>query len=170
MRAAWSGQGSSSSASRTRASLKCSWWGALLHLTYDLTIAAAEAIAAESAGLTFCYVSGEGTDSTERGRVMWARVKGKTENQLQRMPFKAYMFRPGYIHPLKGVRSKTLIYRALAPVARVLYPLLRRVGARHVTTSVNVGGAMINVGVTGYAKHILENPDIDLLAAGQAAR
>jgi len=143
---------------------------AYYHLTYDLTIAAAEAIAAVNSGLTFCYVSGEGTDSSEHGRVMWARVKGKTENQLLRMPFKAYMFRPGYIHPLKGVRSKTLMYRVLSPPFRVLFPLLKRVAARHVTTSVNVGRAMINVAATGYVKPVLENPDIDLVAAGQAAR
>ena len=143
---------------------------AYYHLTYDLTIAAAEAIAAVNSGLTFCYVSGEGTDSSEHGRVMWARVKGKTENQLLRMPFKAYMFRPGYIHPLKGVRSKTAMYRAAAAVFRVLYPLLRIVAARYVTTSVNVGRAMINVAATGYAKPVLENPDIDLVAVGQGAR
>ncbi len=84
------------------------------HLTYDLTLAAATALASASVGpLTFCYVSGEGTDSTERGRTMWARVKGKTENALLRLPFKAaFMFRPGYIQPLRGLRSKTRWYQA----------------------------------------------------------
>jgi nucleoside-diphosphate-sugar epimerase len=87
-------------------------------LTYDLTLAAATAIASvTSRRLTFCYVSGEGTDSTERGRVAWARI-GKTENALLRLPFKAaFMFRPGYIQPLKGIRSKTRWYQALYNVA-----------------------------------------------------
>jgi len=85
------------------------------HLTYDLTLAAATALASVTAGrLTFCYVSGEGTDSTERGRTIWARVKGKTENALLGLPFKAaFMFRPGYIQPLRGLRSKTRWYQAL---------------------------------------------------------
>ena len=75
------------------------------HLTYDLTLAAATAMASVTAGrLTFCYVSGEGTDGTERGRTMWARIKGKTENALLRLPFKAaFLFRPGYIQPLRGI-------------------------------------------------------------------
>ncbi|HKC58167.1 MAG TPA: hypothetical protein VKC35_18675, partial [Vicinamibacterales bacterium] len=92
------------------------------HLTYDLTMAAARAIAAVNANMTFCYVSGVGTDSTEGGRTMWARVKGKTENAILALPFKAaFMFRPGFIQPVKGVRSKTGWYQAaydvLAPVS-----------------------------------------------------
>jgi uncharacterized protein YbjT (DUF2867 family) len=97
------------------------------HLTYDLTLAAATALASASAGrLTFCYVSGEGTDSTERGRTMWARVKGKTENALLRLPFKAaFMFRPGYIQPLRHIRSKTRWYQALYDMLGPFYPILR---------------------------------------------
>ncbi len=133
-------------------------------LTYELTLAAASALAELNPDLTFCYVSGEGTDSTERGRFMWARVKGKTENHLLRLPIKAYMFRPGYIQPLKGVRSKTMLYQALYNVLRPLYPLLRRLLPSHVTTTVNVGRAMIRVAASGYSKRVLANSDINMLA------
>lgn len=134
-------------------------------LTYELTMAAAEALVAVNPGITFCYVSGEGTDSTERGRFMWARVKGKTENHLLRLPFKAFMFRPGYIHPLKGVRSKTRLYQTFIHLFGLLYPVLRRLAPRHVTTTENVGRAMIAVAAAGYSRRVLENSDINLLAA-----
>ena len=98
-------------------------------------------------------------------RFMWARVKGKTENHLLRMPFKAYMFRPGFIQPLKGVRSKTRLYQAVYNVLGPLYPLLKRLLPNHVTTTENVGRAMIQVAASGYSKHVLENPDINVLAA-----
>ena len=133
-------------------------------VTYELTIAAAEALAAANPQLTFCYVSGEGTDGTERGRLMWARVKGKTENQLLRMPFRAYAFRPGYIQPFKGVRSKTRLYQAFYDALGWLYPVLRRLLPRHVTTTENMGRAMIRVAAEGYGKRVLENPDINALA------
>jgi uncharacterized protein YbjT (DUF2867 family) len=138
---------------------------AYTRVTYDLTLAAAEALLALNPALTFCYVSGEGTDSTERGRFMWARVKGRTENHLLKMRFKAYAFRPGFIQPLKGVRSKTRLYQAVYAVAGPLFPLLRRLFPRHVTTTENVGRAMIRVAVDGYARRVLENPDINALAA-----
>jgi len=136
------------------------------HLTYDLTVAAATALASASAGrLTFCYVSGDGTDSTERGRTMWARVKGKTENALLRLPFKAaFMFRPGYIQPLRGIRSKTRWYQALYDVLGPFYPLLRRLFPKYVTTTVNIGRAMIHVAATGGSKQILSSADINQLA------
>ena len=114
-------------------------------LTHDLTLTAARAIAAQSPDLTFCYVSGEGTDDTERGRMMWARVKGKTENALLALFARAYMFRPGYIHPMKGVRSPRRLYRAFHAVAVPLWPLLRRVMGAHSTTTENVGLAMLRV-------------------------
>jgi uncharacterized protein YbjT (DUF2867 family) len=133
-------------------------------LTYDLTIAAATALAELNPGMTFCYVSGEGTDSTERGRSMWARVKGMTENHLLRMSLDAYMFRPGFIQPRKGVRSKTSWYQAFYTVLGPFYPLLRRLAPKHVTTTENVGRAMIQVAASGYAKRVLENPDINALA------
>jgi uncharacterized protein YbjT (DUF2867 family) len=135
-------------------------------LTYDLTLAAAAVIASATAGrLTFCYVSGEGTDSTERGRVAWARTKGQTENALLRLPFKAaYMFRPGYIQPLRGIRSKTRWYQALYDVIGPLYPALRRVLPRYVTTTTSIGRAMIQVAAAGYSKPILSSDDINRLA------
>ena len=136
------------------------------HLTYDLTLAAATALASASAGrLTFCYVSGEGTDSTEHGGTMWARVKGKTENALLRLPFKAaFMFRPGYIQPLRGIRSKTRWYQVFYDVTRPLYPILRWLFPRYVTTTVNIGRAMIHVAATGGSKQILSSVDINQLA------
>ena len=136
------------------------------HLTYDLTLAAATALAAASAGrLTFCYVSGEGTDSTEHGRTMWARVKGTTENALLRLPFKAaFMFRPGYIQPLRGIRSKTRWYQALYDLMGPFYPILRRLFPRYVTTTVNIGRAMIHVAATGCSKQVLSSGDINQLS------
>lgn len=135
------------------------------HLTYDLTLAAASAIAAATTRLTFCYVSGVGTDSTERGRSMWARVKGKTENALLAMPFKAaFMFRPGYIQPLDGLRSKTRLYQAVYTTIGPLYPLLRRVAPRYVTTTANLGRALIHVAAVGYPKRILHSEDINAVA------
>ena len=136
------------------------------HLTYDLALAAGTALASASAGrLTFCYVSGEGTDSTERGRTMWARVKGKTENALLRLPFKAaFMFRPGYIQPLRGIRSKTRWYQALYDLTGPLYPILRRLFPGYVTATVNIGRAMIHVAAMGCSKQILSSADINQLA------
>ena len=134
-------------------------------LTTDLTLTAAHCLIAANPDLTFCYVSGQATDSTGRGRVMWARVKGKTENALLAMPFKAaYMFRPGFIQPLKGVKSKTRLYQALYDVLGPLYPLLRRIAPRSVTTSVNVGRAMIRVATEGYTSRLVETDDINRLA------
>jgi uncharacterized protein YbjT (DUF2867 family) len=126
---------------------------AYYHLTYDLTLSAAGILAELNPELTFCYVSGEGTDSTERGYFMWARVKGKTENHLLQMPFNAYMFRPGLIQPM------TVFYIMLAPI----FPLLRWLFPNHVTTTENVGRAMIWVAANGYYKRVLENADINEL-------
>ena len=133
--------------------------------TFDLTLAAARALAAARPGATFCYVSGEGTDSSERGRSMWARVKGKTENALLELPLKAYMFRPGFIRPRRGTRSKTRWYRVMYAVLDPIYPLLRRIVPSHVTTAENVGRAMIAVAATGYQKRVLENVDINAIGA-----
>jgi uncharacterized protein YbjT (DUF2867 family) len=135
-------------------------------LTYELTLAAATAIASATEGrLTFCYVSGVGTDSTERGRVAWARIKGKAENALLRLPFKAaYMFRPGYIQPLRGIRSKTRWLRPFYAVAGPLYPVLRALAPRQMTTTVNIGRAMIAIAASGYTKQILYPADINRLA------
>ncbi|MCH8123983.1 MAG: epimerase [Bacteroidetes bacterium] len=133
-------------------------------VTYDLTVAVAESLLDLNPALTFCYVSGEGTDSTERGRLMWARVKGKTENQLLRMALNAYMFRPGFIQPLRGVRSSTRLYQVIYTVLRPFYPLLKRLLPKHVTTTVNIGRAMIRVAAQGYTQFVLENPHINSLA------
>lgn len=137
------------------------------HLTHDLTLAAAETLANQNPRMTFCYVSGQGTDSSERGRFMWARVKGRTENALLRLPFESYMFRPGFIQPMKGVRSKTPLYQVFYTALAPVIPLLRRAFPRYVTTSENVGRAMIHVAQHGYERHVLENPDIN--AAAHAA-
>lgn len=134
------------------------------HITYDLTLAAATTLARLDPGMTFIYVSGTGTDSSERGRIMWARVKGKTENALLKLPFKAtYMFRPGIIRPLHGIKSKTPLYRVFYVI---LGPLLWLVGALSsslMTTTEQVGRAMINASLSGAPKTLLENADINRL-------
>ena len=130
-------------------------------LNYDITIAAAQTLVERNPGMTFIYVSGTGTDSSERGRMMWARVKGKTENDLLRMPFKAaYMFRPGYIQPMHGIRSKTGWYRGFYAVIAPLYPLLRAFFPKHVMTTEQLGCAMIAVARRGAPKKVLESADI----------
>lgn len=133
-------------------------------VTYDITVAAAQTLARLSPNSTFVYVSGQGTDSTERGRTMWARVKGRTENALLAMPLETYLFRPGIIQPLHGATSKTRLYRLLYRVATPLFPVLRRVAPRYVTTTERVGRAMIAVAITGAPRRILENPDINAAA------
>jgi uncharacterized protein YbjT (DUF2867 family) len=140
--------------------------------TYELTLAAARAMLAANPRLIFCYVSGQGTDSSERGRAMWARVKGKTENALLRMPFKAaYMLRPGFIQPMRGVRSRTAWYQAFYTLLGPLYPVLRRLAPRHITTTVDVGRALIQLAAEGDSHHVLETVDINrLAAAGQRPR
>lgn len=132
-------------------------------LTYDLTLAAAQALVTANPGAVFCYVSGLGTDSN--GRTMWARVKGRTENALLALPFRAaYMFRPAFIQPKHGVRSRTPLYQAFYSVAAPLYPLLRRLLPRYWTTTENLGRAMIRVASEGSPKRILYSPDINALA------
>ena len=134
-------------------------------VTYDFTTAAAKEILAESPHSTFCFVSGAGTDGSGRGRVMWARVKGQTEQALLGMPFKAaYMFRPGYIQPLKGVRSKTALYQMIYNVAGPLYPVMRMFMPSYVTTTVDLAHAMIEAARVGCERRVLETPDINRLA------
>ena len=130
-------------------------------LTYDLTLSVAATLLDRNPAMILIYVSGTGTDSTEHGRMMWARVKGKTENALLRMPFKAaYMFRPGYIQPLHGVRTKTNWYRMFYRILAPLYPLLKLM-PKYVTTTECVGRAMIRVAKEGFDKSILESRDIN---------
>ena len=120
----------------------------------------------QNPSLVFTYVSGIGTDSSEKGRVMWARVKGKTENDLLAMPFRdAWMFRPGYIQPMKGIKSATPLYNALYVVFKPLYPLLKAVSPDGITSTVQVGKAMINAAAHGYAKKILHAKEINELAS-----
>lgn len=140
------------------------------HLTYDLTLCAASALANARPNATFCYVSGEGTDSSERGRRMWARVKGKTENALLALPLDAYMFRPGFIRPRPGARSKTLWIRLAYAVLNPLYPVLSKLAPRHMTTLENVAHAMLAVADVGYEKRVLENSDINAVGSADRAR
>jgi uncharacterized protein YbjT (DUF2867 family) len=135
-------------------------------VTYDLTLSVAHTLVRTSPGMTFVYVTGLGADSTERGRTMWARVKGRTENALLRLPFKAaYMFRPGFIVPLHGIRSRTRLYRLGYAVAAPLFPILKALFPRAVVTTEAVGRAMIRVAREGWPTPILESADIALAGA-----
>jgi uncharacterized protein YbjT (DUF2867 family) len=134
------------------------------HLTYDLTLSAATTLARLSPQMTFLYVSGAGTDSTERGRSMWARIKGKTENDILKLSFRAaYMFRPGFIQPLHGIRSKTRLYQTVYTLLNPILPLLKFILPQYVTTTEQVGRAMLQVAKHGYPRPILESKDIDSL-------
>jgi uncharacterized protein YbjT (DUF2867 family) len=129
--------------------------------TYDLTLAAATTLARLNPAMTFVYVSGQGTDATERGRAMWARVKGRTENALLRLPFRAaYMFRPGIIQPVEGARSATAWYRVTYAVLGPAMPLLRRAFPDHIVTTSELGRAMLAVAREGHAHPVLERGDI----------
>jgi uncharacterized protein YbjT (DUF2867 family) len=134
-------------------------------VTYDITLAAAEALVKLNPHMTFIYVSGAGTDSSEHGRTTWARVKGQTENALLRLPFKAaYMFRPGVIVPLHGITSRTKLYRVFYAILGPLLPLF--IGfPKYVTTTEKLGRAMLIAAKRGAPKPILESADINLLAA-----
>jgi len=133
-------------------------------VTYDYALAAARTLAKVSPGMTFVFVSGAGTDSSEKGRSMWARVKGKTENALMRLPFKAvYLFRPAFIQPMHGIKSKTPLYRAVYAVMGPLYPALKALAPKYVTTNEQVGRAMLKVAKQGAPNRIVENHDINAL-------
>jgi len=130
-------------------------------LTYTLTLAAAETLSRLNPAMTFVYVSGAGTDSSETGRVMWARVKGRTENAILRLPFKAAcMFRPAIIQPLHGERSGTTAYRVAYAMTKPALPLLRRLFPRYIVTTEDIGLAMIHVAKRGAPKRVLESSDI----------
>jgi uncharacterized protein YbjT (DUF2867 family) len=131
-------------------------------LTYDITLAAARTLAKLNPQMVFIYVSGRATDSSERGKLMWARVKGKTENDLLKLPFKAaYMFRPAGIQPLHGIRSKTGWVQAIYVGSAPLLSLLNRVAPNYMTTTEQVGRAMIKVARDGYIRPVLESEDIN---------
>jgi len=130
-------------------------------ITYDLTLAVAHTMAERRPGMRFLYISGAGTN--ENGRQMWARVKGATESALLRLDLDAYMLRPAFIQPMDRVKSKTRLYRSLYAVSRPLYPLLRRVGPKFVTSSRVLGRAMIAVAARGTDKRVLESADINAI-------
>jgi uncharacterized protein YbjT (DUF2867 family) len=140
-------------------------------VNFDITLAAAKTLSERNPSMTFVYVSGAGTDSTERGTRMWARVKGKTENALLALPFKAaFMLRPGYIQPVGGVRSRTgwvqVVYNGIAP----LYPILRRMWPNGTTSTANLGRALIAVAADGYPEKVLYSQDMNRLAASGTSR
>jgi len=131
-------------------------------ITSDFTLAAARVLARLNPGMTFIYVSGMGTDSSERGRTRWARVKGRTENALLRLPFKAaYMFRPAAIVPLHGIKSKTKFIQVSYALLGPLLPWLYRSFPKYVTTTEQVGQAMLKIAKQGGPKPVLENSDIN---------
>lgn len=135
-------------------------------VTLDLTLSVAKMLVERSPGMTFLYVTGQGTDSTEKGRSMWARVKGETENALLALPFKAaYMLRPGAIQPMHGITSRTRLYRAAYTVATPLYPVLKAMFPNSITTTETVGRAMLSIARHGAPKKVLETRDLNEAAA-----
>ena len=131
-------------------------------ITYAIPIAAAQTLVKLNTGMTFVYVSGSGADSSEKGRTMWARVKGKAENSLLAMPFKAvYVFRPAFIQPLHGIRSRTRVYNVLYAALGPLVPLMKALVPGRVTTTEQLGRAMITVVKRGSSKRIQESQDIN---------
>ena len=126
-----------------------------IKLTYDLTLNFAKTLLNDEMILT--YVSGSGTDSSEKGKLMWARVKGKTENDLLKLGFKnAFMYRPGYIQPIKGMKNTYKIYKFLTP----FYSIFESLFPKYVISLDELANSMINVTINGYAKNVLENEDI----------
>lgn len=134
-------------------------------LTHDLPLDVAQQLVALAPSSVFVYVSGLGTDAGERGRSMWARVKGRTENALRTLPFRAtYMFRPGLVQPLEGLASRTFWYRVLYGALRPVFPLLRRAFPDAIVTTAELGRAMVRVARDGAPRPVLESRDISRLA------
>lgn len=130
-------------------------------LTYLLTMNFATTLARQNSQMIFCYISGAATDSTEKGRIMWARVKGKTENDLAKLPFKkVYNFRPGIIKPIKGLKNTLSLYKYLG----WLIPVIKLIAPKKVSSLRELGLAMINAANKGYEKQILEVKDIIVLS------
>lgn len=137
------------------------------HVTYDLTLAVATRLARLNPGMTFAYVSGAGTDSSESGRTMWARVKGRTENALKALPFKSvYLFRPGVIEPLSGITSKTRSYRLAYALLKPVFPLVRLLAPNAIVSTESMGLAMLAVARRGTSQTILDPRQINALALG----
>jgi uncharacterized protein YbjT (DUF2867 family) len=140
--------------------------GEYTRITYGIATAAAEALLQRNPGMTFVFISGAGSDSTEQGKTMWARVKGKTENALLRMPFKAvYVFRPGAIRAMNGERSRTTSYRILYALFGPLWILGDRLSPKYFTTTEKLGQAMLKAAREGAPKRVLESADINALVA-----
>lgn len=130
-------------------------------ISYTLTMSLANTLARISPNMTFCYISGSGTDSSEKGRLAWARTKGKTENDLMKLPFKdVYNFRPGYLHPTPGMKNTLSYYKYFS----WLYPVVKVIMPNFVSKLSELGQAMINACAKGYEKQILEVKDILILA------
>jgi uncharacterized protein YbjT (DUF2867 family) len=135
-------------------------------VTYGIAVAAADTLCRLNPGMTFVFVSGAGADSTEQGRLMWARVKGKTENAILRMPFKAsFVFRPGVVLPMHGERSRTTAYRVLYAITKPLLPVLKRIMPGQIVTTEQFGRAMLIVARQGAPKRVLESSDINQLTS-----
>jgi len=132
-------------------------------VTYGIAAAAAQTLARLNPGMTFVFVSGAGSDSSEKGRIMWARVKGKAENAILRLPFKGYVFRPGVIQPLHGIRSRTTVYNVGYALFKPLLPVLRWAFPGRILTTEQIGRAMLKIARNGAPKRILESADIDAL-------
>ena len=133
-------------------------------ITYDVTLAAAQTLVRLNPAMTFIYVSGAGTDSTEQGRMMWARVKDKTENDLLKLPFRAvYIFRPAVIEPLHGIQSRTALYRIPYTILGPLLPLLKNRFPKYVTNTEQIGRAMLQAARHRAPKRVLESVDINAL-------
>ena len=134
-------------------------------ITFDLTMAAAKVLVKNNPAMTFVYLSGTGADSSESGKVMWARVKGKIENALFQLPFKGvYAIRPGYIQPLHGIQSRTTWYRLFYAMLRPIYPLTKTVLPGLVTNTENIGRALLQIAKHGAPNHILESREINRLS------
>ncbi|TDV55223.1 NAD(P)H-binding protein [Actinophytocola oryzae] len=133
-------------------------------VTYDITMAAASAVAAQNPSATFVYVSGVGADSTEKGRTMWARVRGETENALLATSLRAYVLRPGFIQPLHGATSRTTLYRVLYRVLGFLHPLLRLLFPKHVSTTEQIGRAMLGLARHGSPERILYSREFNAIS------
>jgi hypothetical protein len=134
-------------------------------ITYDFTLSLAKTLFEKNPGMTFNYVSGQGTDSSEKGRMMWARVKGKTENDLLNLGFKqAYMFRPGAIIPLRGIKSRTKSYQFMYDYFMWLVKMIKAISPNSVVNTTQIGLAMINSMLKGFDKKVLKPKDIILLA------
>ncbi|MEI6141391.1 MAG: epimerase [Mariniphaga sp.] len=135
-------------------------------LTYTMTLGFASTLAALNPDMTFCYISGAGTDSSEKGRIMWTRVKGKTENDLVNLPFKqVYNFRPAGIEPFLPLKPSMTYYKSYKYLGW-LFSIMKVVAPNYIVSLKDIAAALINASLTGYSKNILEVKDINLLAKG----